>query len=259
MIAEAPEAVAEREDVRWPLARERPNPLSAKENSVAVSPACRVHKLRRCRLGRASRAYSLDHCFLWRRAAGDSPSFAPGSSGIERAGIRARSWGRVGPQGGKAPVRTPCTSFPACRDIIRPEDANGATVGRDIRLLTGMDWRDRMALWISRIAARVVRYDPAKPGKTSMTCTIEQVGCHTTVAFTVLLGGKEGTPMFRAKFAPVIEPAVIADVFASGILVEAREDIVRLTYYVEQHSWATEGEERVVVAKIVMARATVVE
>lgn len=65
--------------------------------------------------------------------------------------------------------------------------------------------------------------------------------------------------MLKLKYSPVIEPAVIADVFASGILVEARDDIVRLTYYVEQHSWATEGEERVVVAKIVMARATVVE
>lgn len=119
-------------------------------------------------------------------------------------------------------------------------------------------WRDRMALLDQPIAARVVRYDPAKLGR-MQPCPIEQVGRHTTVAFTVLRWGKEGTPMLKLKYSPVIEPAVIADVFASGILVEARDDIVRLTYYVEQHSWATEGEERVVVAKIVMARATVVE
>jgi hypothetical protein len=54
--------------------------------------------------------------------------------------------------------------------------------------------------------------------------------------------------------AVITEPAVVPETYVNGVLVDANEHVIRLTYYSEQYSWALGAPERIVVAKIIVPK-----
>lgn len=128
------------------------------------------------------------------------------------------------------------------------------TLGGEAGALVRRLERKRQGKGPAKLAARSIRQAAGRDLYTP--CLIGQVNRLTVVIVSIAQTQRriEGNAV---QNQPIIEPAIVPEVYVTGILIDSEGVCVRITFYSEQYSWSTEMTERVVAAKLVATRANV--
>ena len=156
-------------------------------------------------------------------------------------------------------------SVPPCAEGKERQVRNGVA--------TTVGWEGQPSPWrtLGTEARSVVRQleermagtlgDPAKvasedaQGGSSTPAKSDRVHCRVTRISSVVRMEVGGATEEGGNMEVVVsEPAIVPETYVSGVLADAGEHIIRLTYYSEQYSWALGAPERIVVAKIIVPK-----